>query len=64
MCDAVIFTLSCPATGDTPGAVVNVTVPAVRFTVKPLFSAIGFQLPSACNSSASTGVPSSGTRDI
>ena len=33
---------------------------SVRFTVKPLFSAIGFQLPSVCNSSASTGVLSSG----
>lgn len=57
---AVIFTLSCPETGEAPGAVVNVTSPASRFTEKPLPSARVFQLPSLCNSSASTAVSSSG----
>ena len=42
---AVILTLSCPFTGDTPGAAVKVTVPAVRSTVKSTFSVFSTHSP-------------------
>ena len=56
--DAVISTLSVPSTGDAPGAVLKVTFPVFRSTVKSVVSARSCQVPSLPSFRAVTGVPS------
>ena len=56
---AVIFTLSVPDTGVSPGAVLNVTAPVLRFTVKSVPSVLFTQLPLAFITWAVTAAESS-----
>ena len=57
--EAVMCTLSCPVTGLSPGAVLNVTFPACLSTVKSVFSTLATHSPSLFSTSAVTGSLSS-----